>query len=1226
MSWRKSWLDSRAVAMCRGVSLMTLVFICALPSAWSADTVVSNTLRFELLDNFDYVLGWQAQDADCTVERETSAGLVREGEGSMRFVFRVAREDVGKRHWIIAARRDLRFNPPRVMRVWLRASRPVPLFFSLRDEHGVEVIWRLQPEKVNSWQELTLRQSDAEFLPLLPNAPKALKKPIVRMAFFMRCEFLKKPGCYEFVIDGLRGVLAQRGSLQPRGPRLVNALDETRGLKLHGCKVSTVSAPGLFVEGKGSVKVEWRVESLERGPRWMSVAFPNLNLPPPKAISFWIRFTRRFPLKFNMDDADGTRIVWTLPSLRPGMWHFVWLDCEQAIKWLRRDRAKTPLANCIADSPIVCAQFVLDRLQIEETGEYVCYIDDLRAVYELDVFPAAAIRSPVAEVRKEEFSEGEDFWDEFSFSTPQRGRVSVSMSLMRADGAKLGEVRRWFFCAAEDTHARFFVSGSALAPGRYLVSLCARDESGRILRRVVRQLNCVGSCERLCGLEARLDALRNQLVTLDEFIRQANREGLSMPYLKTSRATLRRFIPISLGFARRGMFDRVERHVRFMERLARDEIVRARRMLTSRASSRTVPNVNLRAVRIKVGNFLTDGKPVVFIGPMGLTQKELDELPEFGFNATDWWGYWPTSMRSVLVGAGKVRLRGADELSAAWQQARSLGLLLTFCPGLKFPYWCYEKYPDTAGHGPVQAGVTKGWRHIPAPKLCGTTFWRFCMEAPNTRMLVQKYYDALLPQVAKLPPPRIYWLMNEPSYRSETSIYLKLFREHLKRKYGGVDKLNRAWGTQFTTMDDVPFPKQSDKVAWIDWLKFHQAQVTAWFKWLYERAKAADPDALITNKPTPVGLFNPRWGIDMESQARIFDIVGFDSWRGYTPQQEFALECLGLGAWRASVMVLDFFKSVAPQKPIADLEYHFAHSIGVKEYPEAYVRAAFWQSFLHGVRLCLFWVWRTEWRADSTVQYPPGARPRVAWAAGTTALDLRRLAEYVSLFPPQPAEVALFYSCTSRLWEWERYMVRMVNAYKALFFLDAPIGFVTEQMVEEGALHDSARRPKLLVVAGARYVPTHVFRAIFEYARRGGMVVVLDADAFAFDEQGHKRDTRSLFSCSGTQQLPRKWSRELSYQLDALLEKAGVTRPVRVLGRDGRNAWGVESRTAMHRGEPVTYLINLCSEGVRVQLRGFPTQQARDLISSTTFNVGRIELSPLQVLLLTPAQETEGRG
>ena len=267
------------------------------------------------LEPFDLPGLWMAQDTDCTVSREARPEFVKQGRASLRLAFRIAPEDVGRLHWIVAARRDLRFNPPRRMRLWLRASSTdVPLCLSLRDEDGTEFVWELRAESPNRWERKVLTLDDAEVFAVHPRATKRLDSPVTRLALFVRCEKTRRRARVEFWVDGLEAEWEGPKFPPPRGPTIVNSLDEAEGFVADGCEARLER--GEAVEGEGCLRLTWRVD--EKGPRWMTLRFENLRLPIPRAVSFWLKPLHPLPLAFVLDDADGTRVTWRLPAMSVG--------------------------------------------------------------------------------------------------------------------------------------------------------------------------------------------------------------------------------------------------------------------------------------------------------------------------------------------------------------------------------------------------------------------------------------------------------------------------------------------------------------------------------------------------------------------------------------------------------------------------------------------------------------------------------------------------------------------------------------------------------------------------------------------------------------------------------------------------------------------------------------------------------------------------------------------
>jgi len=126
-----------------------------------------------------------------------------------------------------------------------------------------------------------------------------------------------------------------------------------------------------------------------------------------------------------------------------------------------------------------------------------------------------------------------------------------------------------------------------------------------------------------------------------------------------------------------------------------------------------------------------------------------------------------------------------------------------------------------------------------------------------------------------------------------------------------------------------------------------------------------------------------------------------------------------------------------------------------------------------------------------------------------TALDVRRLNNEIAAFSEVPAEVAILYSQTATLqlppemltWQTTPYLAELEKTYTASQYLDAKVTFVTERQISKGWLN----RYKLLLVPGARNIPSEVFEKISEYAARGGRVLIVP-ESFLGDEYNRPAD------------------------------------------------------------------------------------------------------------------------
>jgi len=1160
---------------------------------------LASEATFELIDSFDCGTSWEPAEVVERASFQSDPEIVQEGKGCMKLLFSVAKLDIGRDMFLRVVKSGFRINPPERFRLMVRSESNIPLYFRAMDESGSLATWLMKNLPKGKWQRVVLEMKDADILnPTGAGGEKAgLRAPICWMSFAVRCTDVVKPGRYQFFVDCLEGQWEEGSPVpQPREPLVTDMLEKRDGWQLHGCDVEQTEWRGrrcLKVTFKADADFPWL---------WLT---RDMRMSRPSSISFWIYPTGRVLLIVNALDWDGTQAQWKLMGLTARRWQRVRLSLDEAGKWATKPFQPTLTPDRFFNMPLRKISIVTQRDELRGR-DVVCYLGGLEFTYEAEVYLDRAAGVDEFSLDREMFSDGEWLTARAPLKQNQPSRFTTRWKVVSADdGEEIISIKR-AMSREGDGCVAFRLNASGLPVGRYVLAV-KTVSNGRVLFEGEREFERVDVAARIRYFEAQARELENSANEIAELIDNAQSR---CSYQRLALATLRRFVPLSLEFCREGKFDRTERDYRFLRRLSDSTKVELRRILSGEAKPLNVEPEKSDRLELKGGNIVAGGKPVVLFGPLGKEAGErLDLARDFGFNFIDAWDTWANCMRVVLKSDEKLNTAGFEDLRLSWEKARRAGLYMIFCPALRFPYWAYEKYPDTAGYGGVGTGVHPVWRHAIGPKNCGGGFWHFCMEAPNSKRLVAWYYAALIPKVAQLPPPRFYWLMNEPTYRSETPIYLKLFREEMKRRYKTIDALNEMWGTSYGNFDEINFPKKEKKAAWFDWMDFHHRQVSDWFRWLYAELKRHDPDALVTNKPLSVSMFRPRYGISLEEQARIFDIAGCDTSRSYRSGAEFAFDSPFGGEWSASaVMALDLFKSVAPDKPVADTEYHYAHSANVAWYPENYVRAAFFQSYFHGLRLCIFWIWAKTYRQGwAGVQYPPFARANVAWATGKTALDLRRLAEYVCRFPAPKPEVRLLYSRTCMFLDTKRYSKALMDAYKALYFLDAPIGFVTERMVREGKLRDGA---KVLICPAVDYLPDDVYEGIREFRKSGGLVVLTHGTALDRDEHGKPRD-RVL----SAERLDAVDIRELSIALDELLSHAGVNRPARVVEMNGDNAWGVESRTVECDDAALTYLINLTERRRFIGITG-KYERGIDLLANRSIASKKIELEPLGVMLI----------
>jgi beta-galactosidase len=288
--------------------------------------------------------------------------------------------------------------------------------------------------------------------------------------------------------------------------------------------------------------------------------------------------------------------------------------------------------------------------------------------------------------------------------------------------------------------------------------------------------------------------------------------------------------------------------------------------------------------------------------------------------------------------------------------------------------------------------------------------------------------------------------------------------------------------------------------------------------------------------------------------------------------------------WLDAELSEDFLKSLAPEKPYYDSEFHVCEDNKPTPDPaaaKAHLQTALWLAHLHGMSANLLWYWGRnpdgspagEWFKGSLLQ-----QPWMLQGYAQETLSLRRFVRPVMAFSRQSHPVRLLYSEASAIQD-VGYLDALRDSYEALNFLGVPIGFVTERRIAEKGIPADT---KLLIVPDAEYVQDRT-AAVVKAARAKGMAVALIGEkSLTMTPTGLPRKGAAV---PGAFHLSLGTPQEYGKKLDARIRAAGIRRGLLALNADGHPAWGVEVRTAREGGRRFAYLVNLTRRPVQVKLR-----------------------------------------
>ena len=370
-----------------------------------------------------------------------------------------------------------------------------------------------------------------------------------------------------------------------------------------------------------------------------------------------------------------------------------------------------------------------------------------------------------------------------------------------------------------------------------------------------------------------------------------------------------------------------------------------------------------------------------------------------------------------------------------------------------------------------------------------------CLESPRIRRAVADYIRVNIPKFHANPELLYNIMAYELMYICYCDRSRQMFHQWLEKKYGRIEQANSCWGVAYKSFAEVVPPpvRNSRPLAdvnrglWYDWARFNQDRFTDYLLWVrgeIRKIDASEPLAAGGSSSMLAGRTGTT-GIDEERIVNEVDDVIIHEGGGST---------LGMDLQRALSET---------KKPLAD--------------PEMSVRAVEYllPHFLHGKSVAQLFHWPVqpgnEFHSTNLSSLAHSWNFPLADVDELlrVALDVRRLHNEVAAFADAPAEAAILYSQTSTLqlppemltWATTPYLEELRKAYEASQYLDARVTFVTERQINKGWLS----RYKLLIVPGARNVPTEVATAIWDYASNGGRVLIMP-ESLLGDEYNRPRN------------------------------------------------------------------------------------------------------------------------
>lgn len=584
-------------------------------------------------------------------------------------------------------------------------------------------------------------------------------------------------------------------------------------------------------------------------------------------------------------------------------------------------------------------------------------------------------------------------------------------------------------------------------------------------------------------------------------------------------------------------------------------------------------------------------RPVFFTGygAFGQVRADLEKFPSYGVNIIQ----IEVGPSAIFPKEGVVDTGPIEEMQSILTRAAKAGVAvnLLISPHY-FPEWMLNKYP---------------YLH---KKREG--FLAYCLHAPESKALLQRFVQTLIPPLKDYPALQSICLSNEPVNVEEPCEFATAeWREYLKKIHGSIAALNSAWSSNYSDFEAIAIPDPfkpdtlSNASIRLDYYAYNRQFFAGWHRMLAEAVHSVAPGLPVHVKAmtwTMVSGAEARYGVDAEQFGSFSDINGNDSSNTY----EFGAGEFAQG-WQMNALDHDLQRSVR-EAPVFNSENHIITDRDTRYVPATHIYTALWQAAVHGQSATAIWVWERTFNPNADEAGSIMHRPACAEAVGIVNCDLNRAAIEVTALQRASADVSILVSNTARALDPGRYTDSLFKLYTALTFRGMHCGFITEEALERGATVKS----RLLYVPSMAHLSARAGRTLLNAAPT--VILVGDSD----DELTRDEYNRPILAPKNVEHLNYRYGksgwRELFERLGPQLSAHGVVAPVRLETLDGKPVTGIEWRTVHTSSGLVVNMVNYLRTTQNVRLAGNPGQ-ATDILKGKPLSA-TITLKPLEPLLI----------
>ncbi len=466
-------------------------------------------------------------------------------------------------------------------------------------------------------------------------------------------------------------------------------------------------------------------------------------------------------------------------------------------------------------------------------------------------------------------------------------------------------------------------------------------------------------------------------------------------------------------------------------------------------------------LQIKNGVICQSGRPILLVGPLaGMPAVDWSVYASrLGFNSLvvetnmDYWLNIGNGRKKVISGFSDLfqtpvkytgeHTRLDEYLKLARENKLAANLLLS-------SHYCKNLPSDLkAARDPSSTHGNFDWNVL----------------APEAKEAFRRMYANIMPYLENNPQLISLGTANEPGYQvtDKSTDFQRGFIVYLNEKYSNVDELNKAWKSNYSSLDAIDLKSvfklaESSSGAKVDWDAFVSLQVSSFYGFLRDTLLASLPEKQIWVK-----------------------LMGGMGYEMLDEEENIGLGQNVSGTDHSEPMWLDHLRSLYPGLPVVNQEWHFVRAGYTSN--AAFLANRMFLGVTRGMQSATIWRGiRADWNSKNHGHVESFSRyPFALESIGRTAYRMRML--YPVLVRLQQLDgggVRLYYDKKAHLIRGNDYVKTLTECYEKLRINPQGARFVYPNRLEQ------LENVRLIAAGALRDIPAESAQKLEKWVAAGG--------------------------------------------------------------------------------------------------------------------------------------------